>query len=433
MTQRSVVVTGLGAISPAGVGVSALWQVARDGRACANRITQFDVSRSSSQIAAETPNFDACVAGIDAGAASRMDRVTQFSVAASLEAMRDAGLESGVFEPEHAGVCIGTAIGGVAYMERVFNRICLRNGEVKVTTLELLTDKVDANLYSGFLAQSVSSEVALAHGLKGFCTTMATGCTAGADAIGAAYDLISSGLADIMIAGGAEAPLTPIVITAFDNINCLTRRNDQPFKASRPFDRDRDGFLLAEGCGLLVLEEERHARARGARIYGRIIGYASLSNAYHMTGLPADGAALARTLRRALHNARINSSDVDYINAHGSSTPQNDVNETAAFKTVFGDGAYRIPISSTKSVVGHALGAASALESIVCICAIRDGVIPPTANYETPDPNCDLDYVPNQPREAKLNVVECNASGFSGIHSSLLFASHDFAGAGART
>lgn len=429
MSGRKVVVTGMGAISPAGVGVPALWQVVKHGRPCANVITRFDVSRSASQIAAEAPDFDAHVAAMDIRNASRMDRVTQFSVAASREAVRDAGLESSNFDHDQTGVCIGTAIGGVAYMERVFNKICLRNGGAKSASVEVVTDEVDINLYGGFLAHSVSSEVALAHGLKGFCTTMATGCTAGADAIGAAYDLIAAGLADIMITGGAEAPLTPIVVTAFDNINCLTRRNDQPFRASRPFDRERDGFLLAEGCGLLVLEEEQHARARRANIYGRVIGYASLSNAYHMTGLPADGAALARTLRRALQSARINPSEVDYINAHGSSTPQNDVNETAAFKSVFGDRAYRIPISSTKSVVGHALGAASALESIVSMCAIRDGVIPPTANYENPDPKCDLDYVPNEPREAKLNVVECNASGFSGIHSSLLFASQNFAAA----
>ncbi|MBV9958757.1 MAG: beta-ketoacyl-[acyl-carrier-protein] synthase family protein, partial [Acidobacteria bacterium] len=315
---------------------------------------------------------------------------------------------------------------GVAFMERVFNQVCLRNGGGKPSAVELLTDEADPHLYGGFLAHSVSSEVALAHGLKGVCTTMATGCTAGADAIGTASDMIAAGLADIMITGASEAPLTPIVVTAFDNISCLTRRNDQPVKASRPFDRERDGFLLAEGCGLLVLEEEEHARARGANIYGRVLGYASLSNAYHMTGLPSDGDALARTLRRVLAQARINADEVDYINAHGSSTQQNDLNETSAFKTVFGERAYRIPISSTKSVLGHALGAASALESIVCLCAIRESVIPPTANYENPDPHCDLDYVPNEPREARLRVVECNASGFSGIHSSILYASPDF-------
>jgi act minimal PKS ketosynthase (KS/KS alpha) len=426
MSERKIVVTGMGAISPAGIGVPALWQAARDGRTCGSRITRFDVSQSVSQIAAEAHGFHPAAAGIDAQDATRMDRVTQFSVAASREAMRDAGLDGGGFEPERTGVCIGTAIGGVAFMERVFNQVCLRNGGGKPSAVELMTDGADPHLYGGFLAHSVSSEVALAHGLKGVCTTMATGCTAGADAIGTASDMITAGLADIMITGASEAPLTPIVVTAFDNISCLTRRNDQPVRASRPFDRERDGFLLAEGCGLLVLEEEEHARARGANIYGRVIGYASLSNAYHMTGLPSDGDALARTLRRVLANARINADEVDYINAHGSSTQQNDLNETSAFKTVFGERAYRIPISSTKSVLGHALGAASALESIVCLCAIRESVIPPTANYENPDPNCDLDYVPNEPREGRLRVVECNASGFSGIHSSILYASPDF-------
>lgn len=425
MSERKIVITGMGAISPAGVGVGALWEAVRDGRSCGERIEAFDVSQSASKIAAAAQGFDPAASGIAVRDATRMDRVTQFSVAASRMAMLDAGLCEGDFDATRAGVCIGTAIGGVSYMERAFRSLCVRNGG-KPAFVELLTDAADANLYGGFLAHSVSSEVALSSGLKGFCTTMATGCTAGIDAIGAAFDLIAADLADVMVTGGAEAPLTPIVVTAFDNINCLTRRNDEPRKASRPFDRERDGFLLAEGCGVMVLEEEQHARARGARIYGRVLGYASLSNAYHMTGLPSDGAALARTLRRALNNARIDADTVDYINAHGSSTPQNDLNETSAFKTVFGERVYRIPISSTKSVVGHALGAASALESIVCLCAIREGVVPPTANYENPDPHCDLDYVPNDARPARLRVVECNASGFSGIHSSILFAAADF-------
>jgi 3-oxoacyl-(acyl-carrier-protein) synthase len=209
-------------------------------------------------------------------------------------------------------------------------------------------------------------------------------------------------------------------MTAFDNINCLSRRNTDPVRASRPFDRDRDGFLLAEGCGILVLESREHACRRGARIYGRVLGYASLSNAYHMTSLPANGAALASTLRTALDRARLNPEQIHYVNAHGSSTPQNDRNETSAFKQVFTHHALRIPISSTKSVVGHSLGAASALEFIVCLCALQDAVIPPTANYETPDPDCDLDYVPNEPREARMANIECNASGFSGIHSSII-------------
>jgi 3-oxoacyl-(acyl-carrier-protein) synthase len=307
-------------------------------------------------------------------------------------------------------------------MEEVFGKVCVRNNG-KPEKVNVIPDLIHPNIYGGFLAHSVSSEIALMGGFKGVCTTMATGCTAGIDAIGTAYDLIANGMADVMITGGAEAPLTPIVMSSFDNINCLTRRNDAPNHSSRPFDRNRDGFLLAEGCGILVLETEEHARARGAKIYGQILGYASLSNSFHMTSLPPDGEALAVTLEKVLKRAEIAPDEVDYINAHGSSTQQNDVNETAAFKIVFGKNAYKIPISSNKSVVGHSLGAASAIESVICFKAIEEGVVPPTANYETPDPRCDLDYVPNYPRKAKLNVVECNASGFSGIHSAILYGS----------
>jgi 3-oxoacyl-(acyl-carrier-protein) synthase len=254
---------------------------------------------------------------------------------------------------------------------------------------------------------------------------MATGCTAGLDAIGAAMDAISCGMADVMVTGGVDAPITPIVVASFDVIKTLTRRNDEPTRASRPFDRDRDGFLLAEGCGIVILEEENHARERGAPILARILSYVSQSNAYHMTGLPADGAALADTISLAIDRARISPHDVNYINAHGSSTQQNDRNETAAFKRVFGRRAYDIPINGTKSVIGHSLGAASALETVVCVCALQEGVVPPTANYEHPCPECDLDYVPNTPRQQFLNVIECNASGFSGIHSAAIFSHPD--------
>jgi len=423
--RRQVVITGMEAISPAGVGLKALWEAVRDGRSFGGPITRFDATRNGSQIGAEVSHFDPAAFGLDRDDVARMDRVTQFCVAASRRALVEAGLDRSRLDPTRAGVCIGTAIGGVAFMERVFADVCQYNNG-KPLMVEVIPDAVDPNVYAGFLAYSVSSEVALDNGFHGPCTTLATGCTAGVDAIGAAADFIALGMADVMISGGADAPITPIVVTAFDNINCLTRRNDQPARASRPFDRDRDGFLLAEGCGIVVLESEAHARARGARIYGQVLGFASLSNAYHMTGLPADGSELAHTLRRALKDAHIAPDEVDYINAHGSSTPQNDRNETAAFKTVFGERAYRIPISSTKSVIGHTLGAASALETLVCLCAMLESVIPPTANYETPDPNCDLDYVPNQPREGRIRVAECNASGFSGIHSAIILAHPDY-------
>ena len=413
------------AISPAGIGVDALWNACSEGRSYGALITRFDVSRNCSQIGAEVEDFNAANLGLDLNDTLRMDRVTQFCVLSSRRAIADAGLDPSLLDPTRAGVCIGTAIGGVAYMEQVFNQVCSRNNG-KPAMVDVTPDLVNPDLYSGFLAHSVSNEVALDNGLKGVCSTMATGCTAGLDAIGAAADMIAAGMADLIITGGADAPLSPIVLTAFDNISCLTRRNNDPKRASRPFDRDRDGFLLAEGCGILVLEAKESARARGARIYGEVLGFASLSNAYHMTGLPADGNALARTLCRALDDAQIAADEVDYINAHGSSTPQNDRNETAAFKTVFGERAYRIPISSTKSVIGHTLGAASAIETIICLRAINDGIIPPTANYENSDPECDLDYVPNLPREARLSVVECNASGFSGIHTSILLAHKDY-------
>jgi 3-oxoacyl-(acyl-carrier-protein) synthase len=420
-SASSVVVTGLGAISPAGIGVGPLWHAARDGKSCGGPLTRFTAAGNKSRIVAEVRDFDPATLGLSAKQIERMDRVTQFSVLAARMAWEDSGLQ--LVDPTRVGVMVGTAIGGVGFMERVFRSACVPTNNGKPSQVAMREEDVSKHVYSGFLAHSVSSEVACDHNLIGPCSTMATGCTAGIDAIGTAADVIESGLADVMITGGADAPITPIVVSAFDNISCLTTRNDDPLHASRPFDRHRDGFLLAEGCGMLVLESLEHARRRGARIYGSILGYASLSNAYHMTSLPADGAALAITVSRALCRSRLNPDQVDYVNAHGSSTQQNDRNETSAFKRVFKHRAGRIPISSTKSVVGHSLGAASALECIVCLCALGEGVIPPTANYETPDPDCDLDYVPNQPRESPLARIECNASGFSGIHSSIILAS----------
>jgi 3-oxoacyl-(acyl-carrier-protein) synthase len=423
MSERRVVVTGYEAITPAGAGVGALRDAVFECRPCGGPIQHFDASRNASRIAAAIPDFDPVASGLTPSDAGRMDRATQLAVLAARAAFRRSGLDADSMNPSRAGVCIGTAIGGTGFMEEQFRRVCVP-AEQKPQWVSV-GNEVDPNIYGAFLALSVSVEVARDLGLNGPATTMATGCTAGADAIGTAENLIRAGLADVVITGGVDAPLTPIVLTSFDNIKALTRRNDSPQRASRPFDRDRDGFLLAEGCGVLVLEEEEHAKRRGAPIHGRVLGYASLSNAYHMTSLSADGEALSRAIGESLTRARVNAGQVDYINAHGSSTQQNDRNETGAFKRTFGDGAYRIPISSTKSILGHSLGAASAIESIVCLLALEEGVVPPTANYETPSPDCDLDYVPNVARERPLRVVECNASGFSGIHSALLFGHRD--------
>ena len=423
MGDRHVVVTGYEAITPAGTGIQAFREAVFNGRPCGGPVRHFDVSRNASQIAAAIPDFDPIERGLEPSQAARMDRATQLAVVAARTAFAKSGLDVDALNPLRAGVCIGTAIGGTGFMEEQFRRVSAP-AEQKPQWVSVRTD-VDPNIYGAFLAFSVSVEVARDLGLNGPTTTVATGCTAGVDAIGTAENIIRAGLADVVITGGVDAPLTPIVLTSFDNIKALTRRNDAPQRASRPFDRDRDGFLLAEGCGILVLEEEQHARRRGAPIHGRVLGFSSLSNAYHMTSLSPDGEDLSKAINGSLDRARVNIDEVDYINAHGSSTPQNDRNETGAFKRTFGDAAYTIPISSTKSIIGHTLGAASAIETIVCVMALEDGVIPPTANYETPSPDCDLDYVPNVAREQRLRVVECNASGFSGIHSALLLGHRD--------
>lgn len=423
MRGRNVVITGYEAITPAGVGVGAMGDAVFNCRPCGGPIQHFDASRNASRIAAAIPDFEPLEHRLAFTDAARMDRATQLAVIAARTAFARSGLTADSMNPLRAGVCIGSAIGGTGFMEEQFRRICMPSDQKPQWVL--VGNDVDPNIYGAFLAFSVSVEVARDLGLNGPATTMATGCTAGVDAIGAADSMIRAGLADVIVTGGVDAPLTPIVLTSFDNIKALTRRNDEPQRASRPFDRDRDGFLLAEGCGILVLEEEEQARRRGAPIHGRVLGYASLSNAYHMTSLSPDGDALSKVLIDSLQRARINADQVDYINAHGSSTQQNDRNETAAFKRTFGEAAYRIPISSTKSILGHSLGAASAIESIVCLLALEEGVVPPTANYENPSPDCDLDYVPNAARESALRVVECNASGFSGIHSSLLLGHRD--------
>jgi minimal PKS ketosynthase (KS/KS alpha) len=424
-----VVVTGMYAITPAGIGLDALWNVVRDGQSCGETITSFDCSKNASNIAAQVNGFDPTRFGMSPNEATYLDRSTQFAVAAAKSAVAQAGLDPASLNPYRAGVCIGTAIGGVDSMERAFNELCCREangGRQKPKTVDVRPDEADSHLFESYSAHTVSHEVAKRHGFYGFCSTMSTGCTAGVDAIGLSAELVSDGIVDVIITGGTDAPITPIVLSSFDNIKCLTRRNNDPKRASRPFDRDRDGFLLSEGCGILVLESEAHARKRGAVILGYVLGFASLCNAYHMTGLPADGIALGHTLQRALDDARIRPEQIDYVNAHGSSTPQNDRNETAAFKMAYGQQAKKLPYSSTKSVLGHPLGAASAIESIVSLLAIKEDVAPPTANYENPDPDCDLDYIPNQPREMKIDVVECNASGFSGIHSSIFFGSPEF-------
>jgi minimal PKS ketosynthase (KS/KS alpha) len=417
------VVTGLGAISPAGVSTLALWKAVVEPRTFGSAITDFDVSRNKSRIGARCLAFDPVAHGISRERTDGTDLCTQYALVASREAWLDSGVHAHAIDSTRVGVCLGTAVRGVGTMEKEF-RAAVKELDERRRPQQIMIDpeRLSPRLYAGFLACSPTSEVATMLGAMGFSTTVTTGCTAGIDSIGLAHDIIEQGLADVMVAGGSEVPFTPIVVTAFDNIHCLTTRNYEPRRASRTFDGERDGFLLGEGCGVLVLEREDYARRRRARIYGRVLGYGSVSNAYHMTGLPAQGTEQARAMKLALDRARVNTDDVSYFNAHGTSTAQNDVSETLAFKAVFGQGAYRLPISSTKSVVGHALGAASALASVVCFKAIQENLIPPTANLENPDPACDLDYVPLEAREKRISVVGCNASGFSGVHTSMIYS-----------
>lgn len=419
--EVSVVVTGLGCVSPAGVGVDALWSTARGGRAQGELLLEIDVKMNRSRIAARVPKLSAGQIFSEAG--QERDPVTTYALLAAREAWDDAGLSKYPFEASRVGVSVGTGVGGVQTMEESFRKSVVFLCDQKPEYIRLQPAADHGRLFNGFLASSAASTVAKALGAEGFTVCVATGCTAGIDSIGSAFDLIVSGVCDVVIAGASEAPITPIVVTAFDNIHCLSRRNDSPKTASRPFDRDRDGFLLAEGCGILILESLQHAIRRRARIYGAVLGYASVSSAYHMTGLEEDGKTQSDAIGKALTKARVNKEEVDYINAHGTSTPQNDISETNAIKLALGDRSKDILVSSTKSVIGHALGAASALASIVCFRAINEGIVPPTANYFERDPQCDLNYVPNIAVESDIKIAVCNASGFSGIHTSTVYSS----------
>jgi minimal PKS ketosynthase (KS/KS alpha) len=421
MEKTKVVITGLGAISPAGTGVDAVWEVASKGIAQGELITMFDVSGNRSRVCAQCNQFLPEKSAVNSSKLSDKDKVIQYAIVASAEAWRHAGLDISQLNPSRVGVTIGTAVGGVETMEQYFRRAVVKKGRSKPDYVTLAPTILNPKLFYGFLASSPASEVAKYFNASGYISAVTTGCTAGIDSIGVGVDLIEQDMADVVIAGASEAPFTPIVLTAFDNIHCLTRKNHDPMHASRPFDRLRDGFLLGEGAGILILESEKHAKKRGVHILAEVKGYASLSNAFHMTALSEQGDVQALTIKKALIRAALNPEQINYYNAHGTSTPQNDISETNAFKQVFGDYAYHLPISSTKSVIGHALGAASAIASVVCIKAICENLIPPTANYQERDPNCDLDYVPNTARERPLKYVGCNASGFSGIHSAIIY------------
>ncbi|MFA5319640.1 MAG: beta-ketoacyl-[acyl-carrier-protein] synthase family protein [Candidatus Omnitrophota bacterium] len=343
-----------------------------------------------------------------------MDRYVQFAVVAADMAVKDSGLDFSSQDVERCGVCLANAICGTKYMEEEFVLVT-DNGRKPIDPSLVRPDLYDAAMFN-----TPSIELSYKYGLKGVCNTLSTGCTAGTDSLGFALESIQDGEHDIMLAGAAEAPITPITFGSFDVVNVLSSRNDAPEKASRPFDAKRDGFVLSEGAGILVLEEMEHALKRNARIYAEVAGFGTSCNAFHMTDLPADGTAMANCIQLAVKDAGIKPRDVGYINAHGSSTRMNDIFETSAYKMVFGDYAYKLPMSSLKSMIGHPLAAANAIELAVCSMIFEKNILPPTINQEERDPLCDLDYIPNQARQKKVDVILKTSSGFSGIHSSLV-------------
>jgi 3-oxoacyl-[acyl-carrier-protein] synthase II len=411
-TRRRVVVTGLGMVSPAGKNVAESWECVAQGRSAVGPITLFDAADFPVRIAAEVRDFhpDDCLSSKEM---RQLSRFVQLALAATWEAVDDAQLDT-TPSPRH-GVCVGVALGSYDDIEKQA-RICQERGPGRVSPL--LVPAAIGNMASGL--------VAIKYGLQGpsMCTT--TACASGTHAVGEAKRYIESGLADVMIAGGAEAPVTPLAVAAFAKMKALSRRNDAPQEASRPFDLDRDGFVIGEGAAMLILEERCHAVRRGARIYAELVGYGLSTDAHHMTSPPDDGAGAARAIQMALDDAGIEPQALDYINAHGTSTSTNDRCETVAIQRVLGEHATRVPVSSTKGVTGHCIGAAGALEAVFSVLAIERGVIPPTANYVTPDPDCPLDYVPT-PRRQENRYVLSNSFGFGGHNATLIMKRPDAA------
>ncbi|MFE7775092.1 beta-ketoacyl-[acyl-carrier-protein] synthase family protein [Streptomyces sp. NPDC057445] len=413
MTRR-VAVTGVGIVAPGGVGIPAFWDLLSNGRTATRGITLFDPTGFRSRIAAEC-DFDPAAHGLAPEEIQRADRYVQFAMVAAREALRDAGLDPESEDPWRVGVSLGTAVGGTTRLEHDYVKVSSSGRRWDVDHSE-----AEPHLHRAFSPSALASEVAERTGARGPVQTVSTGCTSGLDAIGYAFHAIEEGRVDVCIAGASDSPISPITVACFDAIKATSANNDDPAHASRPFDANRDGFVMGEGGAVLVLEELEHARARGATVYCEISGYATFGNAYHMTGLTREGLEMARAIDSALDHARIDGSDIDYVNAHGSGTQQNDRHETAAVKESLGAHAYKVPMSSIKSMVGHSLGAIGAIEIVACVLALANQVVPPTANYETPDPECDLDYVPRTARGLKLRNVLSVGSGFGGFQSAVV-------------
>lgn len=414
METRRVVITGMGVIAPNGIGIDNFWNSLAHGKSGIGRITSFDVSSYPSQVAGEVNDFDPANY-MSPKSARRMDRFSQFAVACARMALDDAKLEISDKNSDRIGIASGSALGGNPTGE-----------EQHSIFLEKGLKRVDRLLATKMFLGGATSQISIEIGIKGHSNTIAGACSVGTDCIGYAYYAIKNDLAEIMVAGGAEASLAPLTFGAFCLIGALSTRNGDPTKASRPFDKERDGFVMSEGAGILILENLENALKRGAPIYAEVLGYGTTNDAYSMTHPLPTGEQAKKAMRLALHCSNLKPSDIDYINAHGSSTPLNDKIETKIIKEIFEDYAFSIPISSIKSMIGHTLGAAGSIEAIASALAIKHQFIPPTINYEFPDPECDLDYVPNNGRKAMVNTVLSNSYGFGGKNSTLIIRKYPY-------
>ncbi len=408
--RRRVVITGFGCVSPVGNNVKETWQALLAGKSGAGPITSFDASAHKTKFAAEVKGFDAA-ALLGNRDARKMDRFTQFATVATLEALEQSRLKIDESNRDRVGILIGTGIGGIMTILEQYDLLKERGPE-----------RVSPFLIPMMISDSAAGNLAIRVGARGPNMALATACASGTNALGEAAEMIRRGAADAMIAGASEAAITTLSMAGMNVMTALSTRNDDPQRASRPFDKDRDGFLMGEGSGILILEELEYARARGAKILSEFAGYGTSDDAHHISAPAENGAGAAISMRLALEDANLKIDEINYINAHGTSTYLNDKSETSAIKTVFGEQAYQIPVSSTKSMTGHLLGASGALEAIICTLAIQDNILPATINYQTPDPVCDLDYVPNQPRKAQPNHIMSNSFGFGGHNATLVIS-----------
>lgn len=410
MTKRRVVVTGIGMISPLGIGNEPTWQGLIEGRSGIDRITKFDTSAYPCKIAGEVKGF-VPEQWIEKKEVKKSDTFIHYAIAAAAMAVEDAKLDCAACEGERFGAIVGSGIGGLPLIEEMHSKL-----------LEKGPGRVSPFFIPGLIVNLAAGQISIRYGCKGPNSAPATACATGAHAIGDAFKVIQRDDADIMFAGGTEAVITPLALAGFAAMRALSTRNDDPQHASRPWDLNRDGFVMGEGAGILILEELEHAKKRGATIYCELTGYGMSSDAYHITSPAEDGSGMIRVMRSALRDSGLHPEDIDYINAHGTSTAVGDKTETIAIKGVFAEYAYKVAVSSTKSMTGHLLGAAGGLEAAIAAMTIKTNTIPPTTNYETPDPECDLDYVPNVARQAKVNHVMSNSFGFGGTNATLIFS-----------